>query len=125
VPTTAATLVRKLNGGGTSRSQRRNLIDRLENLAGRLGVEQIGEGNAKQWRRWTSSVTLMIGESRLHYIGVCHPTNKWCYGTEGEANTAVRQIRVQTRYARKRPRRSYRCPWCDCWHLTSQEGDTG
>ena len=51
----------------------------------------------------------------------CPVTGKRKYATEGEAlATAAHQIAT----ANAPQLRTYRCQWCDAWHLTKAEGKT-
>lgn len=44
------------------------------------------------------------------------------FSTEKSANKELKRIR-STRGKNKKPVRSYQCPFCDKWHLTSGEKD--
>jgi len=51
----------------------------------------------------------------------CPVTGKRKYATEGEAlSTAAHQIAI----ANAPKLRTYRCQWCDAWHLTKAAGKT-
>lgn len=52
---------------------------------------------------------------------VC-PTGKIRYRSEYEASVALASCRRPGRRRwRRRERRSYQCPWCNGWHLTSKK----
>jgi hypothetical protein len=48
-------------------------------------------------------------------------SNKRCFKTRGRANQALADIRrIARRNQDSLPIRSYQCPHCKCWHLTSK-----
>lgn len=56
---------------------------------------------------------------------ICEASGKQQYESETSAQKALRHIRLMNRKHRKRsnkiPCRTYRCPHCHGWHLTSSK----
>lgn len=50
----------------------------------------------------------------------CDRTGKVSYRDEHSANRAIQTL-TNTSDRDKVPGRSYKCPWCAHWHLTSRE----
>ena len=49
----------------------------------------------------------------------CSPQGKYGY-TEANANEVLRQVKGRQGKGGKIESRTYKCPWGDHWHLTSQ-----
>lgn len=56
---------------------------------------------------------------KLKLASTC-PSRKIQYQTQLDANRAALTIWKKKRDAQRHPVRSYRCPRCELWHLTSQ-----
>ncbi len=51
----------------------------------------------------------------------CFPPWKARFATEESAEQMLDKILSNTRHGLKTPKRSYHCPACHAWHLTSKE----
>jgi hypothetical protein len=128
-PVSVAVLIRSIEGDRRlTRARRRNVTDRLVRLEGKLGIVSVWREGRRLWARHGELTLIKPSEETwgTGAVGTCARNAKYCYPTQEAAEKVRRSIVALGHYkAHKRPRRSYECPWCSCWHLTSKTATRG